>query len=869
MIQSVGWAGLLLLTAAAAMGLTVSVVTPQGAPRLMVDGQPVRGRMFWGGPGSRPLALPADGQVVTTEFRALADEPEHATMHLRFGGTPGTIVLDDLQVTDTATGRDVIAANRFEGEADSFRQEWTFWPTGEQNTVADVQVVPGAGRDGSGGLRITLTNPKSGAWPDWHLYHHANLRLEQGHTYRISLWVKAEPARTVKIAFYRPGTSFVFLGGPGDVFGPQVRMAGEAGAPFVSFPMPLPWPKPGEAADFAAVDNAAANVLSANPDALLIPRIGMAAPSWWLDAHPDEIMTWDRGDHRRMETVAGPNYRRDAAARLKALVEHLETTYPDRIAGYHPSGQNTGEWFYMDTWQHVLNGYAPADEEAFRAWLRGKYGRDEALQQAWSDPVVTIAMATVPTAVARYAHPAGILRDPVNEAQILDFNAFQQESMATWVCEMAKAIKDGCQRRKLAVFFYGYVFEFAPVSTGPATSGHYGLRTVLNCPDVDLLCSPISYWDRGAGGTAPTMTAAESVALAGKLWLNEDDTHTYLASEPFPGSREHVTTLAETNHLMVRNTAQAACRNLACWWMDLGSSGWFNDPAIWAEMKRLAPVDQTFLDQPTPYRPEVAAIVDEQAMIAVAEGGYRVTRKTVYEARTAFGRMGAPFGQYLQDDVAANRVAAKLLVFLSPWRMDAPQRRQLLDAGRGRAKVWCYAPGYLEGQQTSLKAMRELTGFELRAVDVPQALASPTPQGLKLGLQPLGVEERITPLFAAADATEAETLARWSDGSAAIALRQTPDGLTAFVGTPGLSPALLRILAERAGVKLFCRSDCNVYANGPIVAVHGAVDGPVQLDLGGTGPVADALTGEQVSDEPTFSLALRKGETRVFRRPLR
>jgi len=860
------WTGLVLIVAAGSLGLTVTVESPQGAPRMVVDGRPVRGRMFWGGSGSRPLDLPASGQVIEAEFVALADEPKSGTMHLRFGATPGSVVLDDLRVTDLGTGRDVIATNAFEGAADSYQQEWTFWPTGEQNTVAEVQVAPGIGRAGSGGLKITLANPKAGAWPDWHLYHHANLNLEKGHRYRITCWVKAEPARTVKIAFYRPGTSFVFLGGPGDVFGPQIRLAGEAGAPFVSFPMPLPWPRDGEQADFAAADNAAAIVLAANPNALLLPRIGMAAPSWWLDAHPDEIMVWDRGDHRKIETVAGPAYRQAAAARLKALIEHLETTYPDRIAGYHPAGQNTGEWFYMDTWQYVLNGYAPADEAAFRRWLASRYGNDAALQQAWSDPVVTIAMATVPTAVSRYAHPAGSLRDPVKEAQILDFNRFQQESMASWVCEMAKAIKDGCARRKLAVFFYGYGYEFAPVSTGPATSGHYDLRQVLDCPDVDVLCSPISYWDRGAGGTAPTMTAAESVALAGKLWLNEDDTHTYLASESFPGSREHVPTLAETNHLLVRNTVQAAVRNLACWWMDLGSSGWFNDPGMWAEMKRLAAVDQPFLDQPLPYRPEIAAILDEQAMIAVADGGQRVTRKTVYEARTALGRLGAPFGQYLQDDVAAGRVGAKLLVFLSPWRMDAAQRRQLLVAGRGRAKVWCYAPGYLDGARTNLAAMRELSGFDLRPVNVPQAMATPTAAGEAIGLAPLGLDEAVAPLFAATDATEAETLARWSDGSPAIAVRQTPDGLTAFVGTPGLSPALLRALADRAGVTLFCRTDCNVYANGPIVAVHGAVDGPVALQLGGAGPVYDALTGRQVNDQTNFTLELKRGETRVFRR---
>jgi len=87
----------------------------------------------------------------------------------------------------------------------------------------------------------------------------------------------------------------------------------------------------------------------------------------------------------------------------------------------------------------------------------------------------------------------------------------------------------------LVVFFYGYVFEFGTIRLGPATCGHYALRQVLNCPDIDVLCSPISYFDRGIGGGAPSMTAAESVALAGKMWLVEDDTRTHLGTGDFPG----------------------------------------------------------------------------------------------------------------------------------------------------------------------------------------------------------------------------------------------------------------------------------------------------------------------------------------------
>ena len=80
------------------------------------------------------------------------------------------------------------------------------------------------------------------------------------------------------------------------------------------------------------------------------------------------------------------------------------------------------------------------------------------------------------------------------------------------------------------------------------------------------------------------MTAAESVALAGKMWLNEDDTRTYLGTGDFPGAIDAVSTLEDTNRELVRNVGQEAIRNFGTWWMDLGATGWFNDPRMWREM---------------------------------------------------------------------------------------------------------------------------------------------------------------------------------------------------------------------------------------------------------------------------------------------
>lgn len=851
---------------AAAAVETVRVDASSGAPRLLVDGRPARARMFWGAPGSRPLPITKSGTQISFEFSPAEDEPSKATMHLRFGHVPGKIYLDDIRVQDLTAGKDLFAPDDFESGPHSFQRSWTFWPTGAKNTVGTVAVEPGTGRDGSAGLHVTLKAPPKGQWPDFHLYHHPNLALRKAHRYRVSLWAKAEPARDVTVAFYRPGHTFTYLGGPPGVFDAQIKLAAAVGVDLVSFPVGLPWPAPGKPVEWDSVDSQCRAVLEANPKALLLPRIGMEPPLWWREAHPDDVMVWDKGPQQHTgAVVASPQYRRDAAERLAALVAHLEQKFGDRVAGYHPCGQNTGEWFYQETWGAALNGYAKGDLRAWRNWLKAQYAEDAALRAAWRDSQVSLETVEVPTPASRRAAPAGALCDPVAQRPLLDFSRFQQETMADCVCHLARAVREASQGRKLVVFFYGYVFEFGAVSNGPATSGHYGLRRVLGCPDIDIVCSPISYFDRGLGQSAPAMTAAESVALAGKMWLYEDDTRTYLGSGTFPGWYDAVDTLEKTNQELVRNTAQCALRNFGTWWMDLGATGWFNDPRMWAEMARLAALDEPLLKSPLPFRPEVAAVIDETSMLRVAAGGTIVTRPGIYEVRRPLGRMGAPYGQYLQDDVSAGRVRAKMYVFLDSWCLSRAQRQQLLAATGGRLRVWCYAPGYQEPDRTSLDAMRELTGFRFKKLSKVMAKAEPTALGKRLGLQEaIGVAKPVEPLFAAADATPQEVLATYSDGSAAVALRQTADGPSLFVGPPGLTSELLRLAARRANVHLVTTSDCNVYASGPYVVLHGSQDGPLEVDVGRPGTIRDLLTGQVAGQGPKLVLPLKKGETRVF-----
>jgi hypothetical protein len=637
------------LVAGNAHALTVRVDPDHGAPRLVVNGAAVRARMFWGGPG--PALIPVGPVLKAANFEFIADESAtNGTLHFRFGHKPGEVVLRDIKVTDLDEQQALAVG------------EWITWPPESRNTVGAVQMTNGV-------LNVRLEAPVDGQWPDFHIYHKDNLAIIKGHHYRVTFYARAEPARDLEVVLYRPGKPYVRLGGPPDVFESQIKLAASAGVDFISFNLGVPWPEPGQPVDWTSVDQMCERILKANPQARLLPRLNMNPPPWWCKANPEDVMQWDDG--RRDNAVpASPRYRHDAAERLTALVTHLEEKFGDQIAGYHPSGQNTGEWFYESTWDQPLNGYAPADLVAWKEWLR-----------AHNQPEVP-----VPTPAERRSK--AVFADPL----LVEWAQFQQEAMADCVCSLAHAVRQASGGNKLVVFFYGYLFEFGNVANGPATSGHYALRRVLDCPDIDVLCSPISYFDRGLGQGAPSMTAAESVALAGKMWLNEDDTHTYLATGTPPGSKDHVTTLADSNAELTRNVAQEALRNFGTWWMDLGHKGWFNDPGMWQQMRILNQLDDYFLKHPTPFRPEVAVVIDERSILHIAPGGVRLTRQDIFNIREPLGRMGAPYGQYLLDDVLSGRVSAKLYVLLNGWSLSPAERSQLLRATQNRKRIWCGVP---------------------------------------------------------------------------------------------------------------------------------------------------------------------------------
>ncbi|MBR7105808.1 MAG: hypothetical protein IKC88_02350, partial [Opitutales bacterium] len=157
---------------------------------------------------------------------------------------------------------------------------------------------------------------------------------------------------------------------------------------------------------------------------------------------------------------------------------------------------------------------------------RKKYSSDAELAKAWGIANAKRATDKVPTSQEREA--GSWLFDPQKQRRNIDFLDFWNEEMYDMISCLADVIKEKVPN-KLCVFFYGYSGDLGGSHNGFANSGHAKLGKALKNNKIDAYCGPISYGDRYQGDGKTTMSATETITRAGKMWIDEDDTSTYLA----------------------------------------------------------------------------------------------------------------------------------------------------------------------------------------------------------------------------------------------------------------------------------------------------------------------------------------------------
>lgn len=622
--------------------------------------------------------------------------------------------------------------------------------------------------------------------------------------------------------------------------------------------------------DIEPVRRAIRAIREVRPDAAILLRIFIDAPSSWLERHPEELIGFAlepgedvpeavraRPSERKAASFASEAWKRDAGAKVAELLRRLaDSPEGDALFAVHVAGGEWGEWFYPGFEFEPDTG--PAMTRHFRAWLRDKYGSDEALRAAWNDPAAALDTADVPGVEERFKTAERMFRDPRESRRAIDYYRCHQELVADTPLYFCRLVKETWPRPIVVGTFHGYFLHL----THQAPGGHLEMMRVLESPYVDYLSSPFSYeFDaRYMGGSGHFRCLMESVRAHGKLWISEMDHPTLVGDHfgrPAPFAPENV---ADSIATVRRNALPMLAQGQGMWWYDFGPAGgsgeggWWHDPAIAAEAGRLRALAAELMEQPYESPADVLLVYDTECFYHLApmylglynqsKHWYR-TETLSFEAinRTVADayRSGAAFDTVLLDDLPRldlGRYKAVVFAF-TPYLSDehvAFVRERV--AVPGRTVVWVYAPGYTDGETLDAGRISDVVGMKTakrEQVLPPQLLLREG--SLAPGFPETRIDSQIQdawtgPAFHVVDAA-AESLGYYG-GSRDVALARikTGSGSTVwYAALPLKNPAVLREIFRSAGAHIYNEKNDAIHVGGGILGIHTETGGPRTLTL--------------------------------------
>ena len=649
----------------------------------------------------------------------------------------------------------------------------------------------------------------------------------------------------------------------------ETRRAAAAGVHLHSTLVELPCPLTESSDALDKFDARVRALLDADPDGFVMPRLVFVPARGWKREYPSDMAVYADGPASD-PSLTSERFWQEAERSLAMLIAHVrEHQWGQRVFGYH---LERGEWF-----QSAEAGYdrSVANRDAFRDWLREKYGHElVGLRAAWYDGDVQFHTAEIPPVMTKPS-PLRAFYETRRERRYIDFNEFTSESTAKRLTALAKAAKIAAGHQALVSVCYGYTFEF-----GHGFSGHLALETLLQSPHIDLVCGPPSYRDRKPGGAASFPAPVDSLILHKKLWLSEDDTKTYLApAQQDPEDfNPRLGDIFATEQAQARAMGKALTQNAAVGWMDLWGEGWLDDESLWERIGAFTGRYGTALQRlNAPRTPEVVALIDEKSLLHL-QRGEPFFRKITNGLRDVLQKAGVSYGTYLQSDLLEDDfpLGAKLYLFLTPYRLTLPQRAAILEKLQkdGKTLAFLYAPGSCEARPAVGGAMEEVAGGSVGILlrqqewnsEIGSRVIEPHhPITERLPGREIGTRERINPSFFVDD-PEATILAEYQgSGLPSIAARNMGTWKSVFVGEPTLPLELLRGICRYAGVHLWTQSDDVFAAGNGWIMLHSVRDGQRTLRLPYAMPLYDVTERRLIADDAReHRFFLRSGNTRLF-----
>ncbi len=384
-----------------------------------------------------------------------------------------------------------------------------------------------------------------------------------------------------------------------------------------------------EIPDYSGFDEDINNILKYCPDAYIFPRINVMPSIEWEKAHADELC--DRGtdefpDNKRA-CISSDIWADEVKRTLSLFIDHINSMpYRDNIIGYQIAGGNTDEWIAID----FRGNIGKRSEEKFKAAVNnGEYpDTDEGYYRFLSDIV------------------------------------------ADRLCEFSSFVKEKTNRQLVVGSFYGYTYELCE-----RRFAHHSLGKILNCPDIDFLCSPISYsGQRKAGTNHPYMMPVHSIKLHNKLYFAENDVRTHL-TKPVCDNPRYNTPIwfgpekKKSIEILKMHHARNLTGGHGGWWFDMWG-GWYDDDDYMDFLEKARELTKESTLNPVNGVCEAAVFVDENCFAKIADGKGNICAGV----RHSLDRCGVPVDYYLASDFEAVKDRYKAYVSLVPCETELTRK---------------------------------------------------------------------------------------------------------------------------------------------------------------------------------------------------
>lgn len=637
-----------------------------------------------------------------------------------------------------------------------------------------------------------------------------------------------------------------------------------------------------------------------DPDALTMPWITLNAPQWWATdaSNTNELEVYQNAsggssttfpDGKKYASLASAKWRQDTTEALEHMLDYLYVGgRMNSIAGFKISDVGCGAenlWRYAHD-ASVIPGYGIRTVEAFRDWLRDKYNNNiTSLRASWNNSGVTFDTAQVPPRSERIKYSGSrTFRDPAMEMDVIDFEQFWNELIVETMDYFAGVIKRKTNDSKLVGGFYCYFYEWC----GNPEDGHQALGKYNDSQNLDFIWQTSSYSNRVYQTGADNQRGpAYSSQLHGKQWMHSNDTATYLAQDYFKttgaSAYAYTDTIEKNKRMFLRSAGFNICNNGIMQEFFTLWDGWYNDAVLMTEVGKVNAIYINSNNHNRSSNAEVLIVSDELSCsyTPYSPGDSPFLSHTLRDPQIALNQMGTPADHILVDDIALlpNPAQYKLVVFMNCWHLTNAQRT-LIDSlkGNDRVLMFCYAPGYFNGNSASESAMESLMGGMNMVVDsetLRRALMYATTN------HPLGTAIRnagVTGSFGIssnvckriyADVPSSQRIAYDPDSSSheTMAIKDNGAWEALYAVTSDLPAAVYREIARYAGVHIYNESNDTFYANSSYICLHANGTGQRMIRFPRPVTLYDAETEGTAlaTNTNSFTYYFSSGETRLLR----